>query len=83
MRRWPVPLLGAVLFRVFGNRSEILKSGIEGEKQAMDALKVLPYSYHVVSNPVYYIQRPQGGTGRGGHRQKRRGTLWETKTIRV
>ena len=47
--------VGAVLFRVFGNRSEILKSGIEGEKQAMDALKVLPYSYHVVSNPVYYI----------------------------
>ena len=46
---------GAALFRVLHNRSEILKSGIEGEKQAVDALKVLPYSYHVVSNPVYYV----------------------------
>ena len=25
--------VGAVLFRVFGNKSEILKSGIEGEKR--------------------------------------------------
>lgn len=33
----------------------MLESGIEGEQQAVAALRGLPYEYHVVANPVYTV----------------------------
>ena len=58
---------GALCFRVLYTRSAVLKSGIDGERQAAAALRALPYAYHVLVNPG------QGdGAGCGGRGQKRR-----------
>lgn len=47
---------GALCFRVLHTRSAILKSGIDGERQAAEALRALPYAYHVLVNPVFRVR---------------------------
>ena len=42
---------GALCFRVLYTRSAVLKSGIDGERQAAAALRALPYAYHVLRKP--------------------------------
>ena len=47
---------GALCFRVLYTRSAVLKSGIDGERQAAAALRALPYAYHVLVNPVFRVR---------------------------
>ena len=47
---------GALCFRVLYTRSAVLKSGIDGERQAAAALRALPYVYHVLVNPVFRVR---------------------------
>ena len=47
---------GALCFRVLYTRSAVLKSGIDGERQAAAALRALPYAYHGLVNPVFRVR---------------------------
>ncbi|MFQ8833375.1 MAG: nuclease-related domain-containing protein [Ruthenibacterium lactatiformans] len=47
---------GRTVLHVLYTRSAVLKSGIDGERQAAAALRALPYAYHVLVNPVFRVR---------------------------
>lgn len=56
MERWAAAAAGALCFRVLYTRSAVLKSGIDGERQARGCAARAPYAYHVLVNPVFRVR---------------------------